>query len=558
MLQQVGRYRILKQLGKGAMGVVYLADDPLLSRQVAIKTIDLTLNDPGRLEFLHGRLLRDARAAAALSHPNIVGIYDVVVEGDCACIVMEYVAGEDLASYLSRNPMADSQFTLHVVRAMAAALDYTHSRGIIHRDIKPANVMLDSVRTPKITDFGIARITEGATTTMTGTVMGTVEYMAPEQIKGEAVDGRADQFALGVVTYRMLTGSTLYGEHSMATLAYKIVNEPPAPARSRNSGLPAAVEPVLAKALAKDPNDRYRNCSEFADALAVSLAGVNREASTAAMPMPSGKKGRPNRRLVVIAAGATAAAAGLSISKPWARWSQTAPAPAAVSRPAAQAAPIQQAAEPSAEVPLVKKPVVKPPPKVEETKTGPPPEPEVVPGRGPAIDAFNRGRDFMKGNQFAEAVQAFTKATDVRPNWAQAYVSRGNAYQRLEQFDAAIRDYSRAIQLEPRSFNALLARAQSYVRTGQDDPALADLTQAIAIKADAPVALSVRAGIYLRKKDYQNAIADYSETIRLAPENIAAYRGRAAARREFGDRAGAQADREKAKELAQKKGEKGG
>src|ERR1700722_11616614 len=146
--------------------------------------------------------------------------------------------------------------------------------------------MLDATRTPKITDFGIARITEGATTTMTGTVMGTIEYMAPEQVKGEAVDGRADQFALGVVAYRMLTGSLLYGDQSMATMAYKIVNEMPAPARSRNSWLPAGIDPVLAKALAKDPNGRYRNCSEFAEALRAALAGVDREAPTVAMPMP--------------------------------------------------------------------------------------------------------------------------------------------------------------------------------------------------------------------------------------------------------------------------------
>src|ERR1700684_4412099 len=121
MLQQVGRYKVLKQLGKGAMGEVYLADDPLLNRQVAIKTIDLGVEDASSREFLRARLLRDARAAASLSHPHIVGIYDVVVEGDCACVVMEYVAGEDLSAYLSRNPVADPQFTVHIIRAMAAA-----------------------------------------------------------------------------------------------------------------------------------------------------------------------------------------------------------------------------------------------------------------------------------------------------------------------------------------------------------------------------------------------------------------------------------------------------
>jgi len=561
MMQQAGRYRILSPLGKGAMGVVYLADDPLLGRQVAIKTIDLAIEDGQRREFLRGRLLRDAQAAASLSHPNIVGVYDVVEEGACACIVMEYVNGEDLASYLVRNPVADSQFAAHVVRAMAAALDYTHSRGVIHRDIKPANVMLDAARTPKITDFGIARITEGATTTMTGTVMGTVEYMAPEQIKGETVDGRADQFALGVVAYRMLTGGTLYGDQPMATMAYKIVNEPPPPARSRNSWLPAAVDPVLAKALAKDPKDRYPTCSEFADTLALALASPDREAPTVAMVMPVQEKSRMrNMPLAIGLIAAAGAIAGVMVWKPWAKPvargavvvslppAQPAAPPAAVAAEAQPVAPIHQPAAPSVDQPPVKKSAAKPPSQPVEV------EPEPPSAADPAVDAFNRGRDFMQASQFAEAVQAFTKAADIRPNWVQAYLSRGNAYQRLEQFDAAIRDYSRAIRLDPKNFNALLGRGQSYIRMEQDDLALADLSQGIAIKAAAPMALLARAGIHLRKKDFQNAAADYSETIRLAPENIAAYRGRAAARRGLGDRKGAQADQQKAKELAEKKG----
>jgi len=596
MLPQVGRYKILTQLGKGAMGIVYLADDPLLNRQVAIKSIDLAVEDPTRREFLRGRLLRDARAAASLSHAHIVGVYDIVEEGDCACIVMEYVDGENLASYLVRNPVADSQFTVHVIRAMASALDYTHSRNIIHRDIKPANVMLDSARTPKITDFGIARITEGATTTMTGTVMGTIEYMAPEQVKGEPVDGRADQFALAVVTYRMLTGSTLYGDQSMATLAYKIVNEAPKPARSRNSWLPAGIDPVLSKALSKEPKDRYRNCCEFADALAVSLAGVDREAPTVAMAPPQRKSRKRATGVVIGLAAAAAVIGGVAIWKPWDHPPQpAAPSAVAIGKPAAQPAPPPTEPKPAAtqqtaasvekppvkktavekalaedapvEKPVTKKSSVKSPQKAAETKAEPvappveaPPEPQPPPANAPesAMEAFNRGRDMMKGNQFAEAVQAFTKAADIRPSWVQAYLSRGNAYLRLEQFDAAIRDYSRAIRIDPKNFPAYLSRAQIYIRTQQDDPALADFTQAIDIKPDAPAALAGRAGIYLRKKDFQKALADYNETIRLAPEDIPAYRGRAAAKRGLGDRPGAQADQQKANELAEKKGEKGG
>jgi tetratricopeptide (TPR) repeat protein len=579
MLPQIGRYKILSQVGKGAMGVVFLADDPLLSRQVAIKTIDLAIEDAARREFLRNRLLSDARAAASLTHPNIVGIYDVVVEGDCACIVMEYIAGEDLATYLSRNPVADPQFTVHVVRAMAAALDYTHARGIIHRDIKPANVMLDAASTPKITDFGIARITEGATTTMTGTVMGTIEYMAPEQVKGEHVDGRADQFALGVVAYRMLTGSTLYGDQSMATLAYKIVNEAPASVRSRNSGLPAGVDPVLAKVLAKAPDDRYRNCSEFASALAGAIAGVDREGPTVAMTPPLPPPPRKSRsRAAVVAIALAGAIAAMVVWKPWLQPAKPATPAVALSKPAAEPAPptglrqgppleavasVEKApvARPSAAKPLAENGTVAKPP--EKKVPAEPPhkaaEPDdVAPDAAtppadapkPAVEALKRGRELVKQEQFAEAIQAFTKASDIRPNWAPGYVSRGGAYQRLEQFDAAIRDYTRAIRLNPKLFNAYLGRAQCYVHQQQDDPALDDFNQAIALKPGAPLALVGRAGIYLRRKDYQKALADFNQTIRRSPDLANAYRGRANARRALGNERGAQADEEKYKELS--------
>src|SRR5580658_8902036 len=239
MDQQVGRYRIIGKLGKGAMGVVYLADDPLLNRQVAVKTIDLSTEEPSQRGFLRERLLRDARAAAGLTHPHIVGVFDVVEEGETAWLVMEYVPGETLAQRLAAGPPLDSAFALRILGEVASALDYTHARGVIHRDIKPSNIMIDPQGAAKIMDFGIARLSEVRTTTPTGMVMGTLEYMAPEQIKGEPVDGRADQFALAAVAYQVLTGSTLFGPQSMTTLTYKLVNEMPPPARVRNPALPA-------------------------------------------------------------------------------------------------------------------------------------------------------------------------------------------------------------------------------------------------------------------------------------------------------------------------------
>jgi serine/threonine protein kinase/Tfp pilus assembly protein PilF len=564
MLERVGRYKIVCPLGKGAMGIVYLAEDAVLNRQVAVKTIDLSIEDPQRREFLLGRLLRDARAAAALSHPNIVAIYDVVQEGESAGIIMEYVAGENLGSYLSRTPVPDSSFTMQVVRAMASALDYTHSRNVVHRDIKPANVMLDASNTPKITDFGIARITEGVTTTMTGAVMGTIEYMAPEQIKGEAVDGRADQFALGVVAYRMLSGHMLFGEHSMATLAYKIVNESPAPVRSRNSGLPLAVDPVVAKALAKDAKDRYRNCTEFADALAGALKSVDLESPTIAIEIPRVTKEKQKSKIPVLALGAISAAAvlaaGLAVWKPWASSpppvtatqppvAATAPSPAPS---AAQTTPVETAAP--ATPPKVAE-VKKSAEVVPEKKAAPdPPKQPATPAPVSAEESYERGRTLMEAKDYNGAVQAYDRAVELRPGWGEAYEGRANAYKSLTQCDAAVRDYTHAIQIRPKAAMLHLWRGQCYVALQQDDAALQDFNDALALKAEAPVVLNWRAALYMRRKDYKKAESDYSGVIRKQPESVTAYRGRAQARAEMGNRNGARKDEEKANELAAKHG----
>jgi serine/threonine-protein kinase len=583
MLENVGRYKILSPLGKGAMGIVYLADDPVLSRQVAVKTIDLAIEDPTRREFLRTRLIRDARAAAALTHANIVSVFDVVEDGETAAIIMEFVAGENLGAYLSRNPVPESRFTLQVVRAMSAALDYTHSRNIVHRDIKPANVMLDPALTPKITDFGIARFTEGVTTTMTGAVMGTVEYMAPEQIKGEAVDGKADQFALAVITYRMLTGHTLFGEQSMATLAYKIVNENPAPVRSRNNWLPAAVDPVLAKALSKDPKDRYRTCTEFADALFNALTNIDREAPTIAMAPLKAKSASKVPALAFGGIAVVAAAAGGALwfnsesrrtatetSKPSVKVvagalpsqaASAAAAPPTTPQPAVAPEPVKTVAKAAVDAAPKKaaEDVAAKPAKAEKAeKKAAPPEPEppkpVEAAPITADDAMVHGRDLMKAQDYAGAIQAFSKAADLRPNWGQAYHSRGNAYRALEQYDAAIRDYSHAIRINPTMPNFFTSRAESYLKLQQDDAALADYTQALALKGDAPAILAARAAIYNHHKEYQKALTDLNEAIRLQPEVIVHYRQRAASKRGLGDAAGAKADVDKANELAAKKG----
>jgi serine/threonine protein kinase len=272
-MDQIGRYRIIGELGRGAMGVVYHATDPSIGRSVAIKTIRiLDINDTQQRNRLRERLFREARSAGVLSHPNIVTIYDMDEVEGLAYIAMAYVNGPTLEKILASESAISGAKMLRILRQAAAALDYAHSKGIVHRDVKPANIMTDEDGSVKITDFGIAKITEGAHSTETRTVAGTPNYMSPEQVQGFAVDGRSDQFSLAVIAYEILTGERPFiGEH-LSTIVFKIVAEEPPPAPRLNSTLTPQIDEVLRKGLAKKPEDRYPNCSNFVGALELACA----------------------------------------------------------------------------------------------------------------------------------------------------------------------------------------------------------------------------------------------------------------------------------------------
>ncbi|HEV3330428.1 MAG TPA: protein kinase [Bryobacteraceae bacterium] len=267
-MDRIGRYKIVRELGRGAMGVVYHAIDPNIGRPVAIKTIRLgDGRTPEEQERLRERLFREARSAGMLSHPGIVTIYDVEQQGELAYIAMEYVDGPTLDSILSRAEPIPPDQMFSVLAQTAAALDYAHGKGIVHRDIKPANIMIAADGTAKIADFGIAKITSNDQLTMTGTIVGTPHYMSPEQVQGQAIDGRSDQFSLAVIAYEMLTGEKPYtGEH-LTTVVYKIVAEEPVPPHRLNATLAGAIDNVLRKALSKKPDGRYGTCQEFAQSL---------------------------------------------------------------------------------------------------------------------------------------------------------------------------------------------------------------------------------------------------------------------------------------------------
>jgi serine/threonine protein kinase len=281
-VDQIGRYRILDELGRGATGVVYRAQDPAIGRTIAIKTIRLSdFTDESERERLRERLLREAQSAGMLSHPNIVTIYDIAEENGLAYIFMECVDGQPLEKVLnSQDPPIRGDVALTILRQTATALDYAHKKGIVHRDIKPANILIHDRTHAKITDFGVAKIISQQMT-QSGVMMGTPNYMSPEQVQGHAVDGRADQFALAVIAYEILTGEKPFLADQLPALLFRIVREDPVAPQRLNPTVGPQVEVVLQKALAKSANDRYGNCMEFVDALAAAL-----QASPGWHPLP--------------------------------------------------------------------------------------------------------------------------------------------------------------------------------------------------------------------------------------------------------------------------------
>ncbi len=265
----LGRYQLEKELGKGAMGIVYLGKDLKIGREVAIKTLALSQEFEGNLlDEARERFFREAETAGKLNHPNIVTIFDAGEERDLAYIAMEFLQGEDLMPYVDRANLLPLLEAITLVQQIALALDYAHKAGVVHRDIKPANVMYDRAHgLVKVTDFGIARITDSSKT-KTGMVLGTPSFMSPEQLAGQRIDGRSDLFSLGVMLYQLLTGHLPFVGSSMAELMYKITQQPPTDPREYTPRLPAFLVKILLKAMEKDVTQRFQTGADFAQALA--------------------------------------------------------------------------------------------------------------------------------------------------------------------------------------------------------------------------------------------------------------------------------------------------
>jgi len=261
----LGRYQIEKELGKGAMGVVYLGRDPKINRIVAIKTMALSQEFEGdELAEVKERFFREAETAGRLNHQNIVTMYDAGEEHDLAYIAMEFLKGKDLVPYTKPGHLLPLEKVVSIVTRVADALSYAHENHVVHRDIKPANIMYEPESDQvKVTDFGIARITDSSKT-KTGMVLGTPSYMSPEQLSGKKIDGRSDLFSLGVTLYQLASGKLPFEGESMAQLMFKIANEPPEDIRAINPNIPAALAKIIDKALTKDAEQRYQVGAELA------------------------------------------------------------------------------------------------------------------------------------------------------------------------------------------------------------------------------------------------------------------------------------------------------
>ena len=319
---KIGRYEVVSVLGQGAMGTVYKAADPLIERPVAIKTINLNLSKQERAEF-EERFYREAKSAGCLNHANIVTIYDVGETGDMAYIAMEYVEGKSLREMLDSGVVLPVEMIGRIVARVASALNYAHENHVVHRDIKPANIMITSGRDVKIMDFGIAQIPAGSRTQL-GTVLGSPKYMAPEQVAGQPTDGRTDIFALGVVLYEMLAGTTPFNGDNLSAIMYKILHEEPAPPSTINRRVPPEFDRIISRALAKRPEDRYQTGRELARALRnpdAALPQSARRSATSprlATAVPAGRApaDEPDTTLVMPSRKAHAPVA----SPPVARW----------------------------------------------------------------------------------------------------------------------------------------------------------------------------------------------------------------------------------------------
>lgn len=268
--EQIGRFLVVGELGRGAMGVVYRAEDPWLNRTVAIKTILMSSDPAVRAEY-EARFRQEGKAAGGLNHPNLITIYDIGREGDLAYMAMELLEGVELRDMMKSGPL-ELPFVLDVLAQVADGLAFAHERGVVHRDVKPGNIMIVGARRAKVMDFGVARMHVSDIETQAGAVLGSPKYMSPEQVTGNVIDGRSDIFSLGVILYELAAGTPPFDAPEVGQYMMQIATATPVPPSVLNPALPPMVDLIVNRALEKNPDQRYQSAAELAADLRACLA----------------------------------------------------------------------------------------------------------------------------------------------------------------------------------------------------------------------------------------------------------------------------------------------
>ena len=468
---KIGKYTIVGEIGRGAMGIVYKAIDPNIGRTVAVKTIrfDILGQGPER-EIAQKRFMREAHSAGNLSHPNIVTIYDVGEDQGISYIAMEYVDGSSLEDLMHARQKFSLEEILSLIEQVAEGLEVAHKKGVVHRDIKPANILIDSENRPRIVDFGIARIST-STMTQTNMIMGTPYYMSPEQISGRKVDNRADIFALGGILYELLTGQKAFPGDNLTTVIYRIINEEPMPIRTVKKNLPEGLDFIVSKALAKAPEERYQNCRElvhdlrhytqlkapapaFAPAAEVAEAPaarpIVREPRSVVKP-----EGRHRSVVIVLAAmlAVTAVVIGLIVLFP-----KGTENPGAVSGP---------------------------------PNTGPGPAAPSSSSSTPD-GLYQRGRQLWGEQKYPEALAALEQVPESAPQYFEARLSMASIWETQDRLGAAAGEYRKLIDLNPKDGRPVLHLAELDERRGDRVAALANYRKFVTISPDGAEAEGIR------------------------------------------------------------------
>jgi eukaryotic-like serine/threonine-protein kinase len=582
--QTLGQYELRGLLGKGGMGAVYSAYQASLKREVAIKVLPPELLiEPTYQE----RFIREAQIAASLEHPNIVSIYDYGTQNDISYVVMRLLTGGSLSDWL-QNTKPTLEMIADLLAQLAGALDYAHNRGVFHRDVKPTNVMFDNLERPYLVDFGLAKLASSTTLlTASGVVMGTPAYMPPEQWLNQELTPAADQYALGVVAYQMITGSLPFKADVPYAMLHKHLNEPPPPPQLINPELPDSLTPVFWRVLAKDPADRFSTVTAFVDAFVRALndtafatplavlapqspemtprLNTLKEESTPPLtrpPVPTEPlSAQPKRQkrswLWLLTLTALVALVGLVFIVLQPRQDSIGALPTRAILPTSVITemPLFTATmsilerSTLASSPLIYAAVasITPTPIPSRTLAF---TPTNVPSRTPlptatlsALDYYNLAAEYANAGDYEQAMIYYSIGVEIDPYFADAYLARAWLYfNPFANYEQSAADFTNVLSLNPESAEAYYGRGLMYSFLGSYDAAISDLSNAIDLNPSSAESYYLRGTIYAVLGSYDQAIVDLTSALNLNPSYLEAYVERGKSSSTLGDYASAVSD----------------